>query len=61
MSDGRYICPICSNELFYTGQISQDIKEKRYCKIRYHYHCLNCGYETTYYILDDFTMRMHMH
>ncbi len=63
MSDKNYICPRCNSEMYWTGNIRQDIKEKRWCKILYQYRCNDprCRYESNYDNLDSSGIRIkHM-
>ena len=55
MANDKYICPRCNSEMYWTGNISQDISEKRWLKILYHYKCGDprCGYKSTYDELDS--------
>lgn len=54
MSDEKYICPRCGKEMFWTGDVSQDLK-KSYCAILFVYKCTNynCNYKTKYERLDS--------
>lgn len=51
----KYICPMCGKEMFWTGYVSQNLKEKRWCSLLYEYKCENigCGYKTKYDSLDS--------
>lgn len=59
MSDEKYICPRCGNEMSWTGNISQDLSEKRYCAVVFEYECRNfkCLYKSKYNQLDSAGMR----
>lgn len=50
MSVEKFICPRCGKEMHWTGYISQNINEHRWCGILYEYKCgnLHCGYKTKY-------------
>ncbi len=54
MANEKYTCPRCNSKMFWTGNISPDISEKRWLKILYHYKCVDprCGYKSSYDELD---------
>lgn len=55
MTNEKYICPLCGNEMHWTGYISQDTNNKKYRSILYKYRCgiPSCGYEKKYKRLDS--------
>lgn len=36
MNNEKYSCPLCGNTMYWTGNISQNMNNKRYCSILYH-------------------------
>ncbi len=59
MSNETYICPICGTKMCWTGDVSQNPNEKRWCSVVYHYQCRNvdCRHKSTYEELDQFETR----
>ena len=54
MENEKYTCPRCNKEMYWTGDISQDIN-KNYCSILFVYRCRNCdcNYTSRYERLDS--------
>lgn len=59
MSVEKYICPRCGESMHWTGNISQNPNENRWCSVLYEYKCNNirCGHKTKYDNLDSYGMR----
>lgn len=59
MNNEKYSCPLCGNTMYWTGNISQNMNNKRYCSILYQYRCVgpNCIYESKYEQLDSSAIR----
>ena len=54
MNKEKYICPICGEEMSWTGNVSQNLDEKRWSSLLYEYQCRNgrFEYKTKYKQLD---------
>lgn len=60
MDDNKHTCPRCGEKMYWTGDVSQNPNENRWCSVVYVYQCRNidCGYKSKYENLDSAGIRL---